>query len=119
MRTLDGGRNMQDAARYELDGGPIYFPKNGAFDEARALMVTGDWSQLAWTLRQDVTYKILTEATITESDGAGGQRIVYNLAQQDMVGLRAVMRLAWQVPNPANRFSPDEATRYPFAALTQ
>jgi len=39
------------------------------------------------------------------------------LAQQDMVALRAVMRLGWQVPNPINRIEEDADERYPFAAL--
>jgi hypothetical protein len=42
---------------------------------------------------------------------------VYNLAQQDMVALRAVMRIGWQVPNPINRVEETEANRYPFALL--
>jgi hypothetical protein len=37
--------------------------------------------------------------------------------QQDMVALRATLRIGWQVPNPINRLNEVEATRYPFAAL--
>jgi hypothetical protein len=65
-------------------------------------------------MRQDVTYKLLDQAVIT--DGAG--KIIYNLAQQDMVALRAVMRLGFALPNPINRVNPVAATRYPFATLT-
>jgi len=53
---------------------------------------------------------------ITRVDGAGN--IIYNLAQQDMVALRAVMRLGFALPNPINRMNPTAATRYPFAVLT-
>ena len=42
---------------------------------------------------------------------------MYNLAQQDMVALRAVFRVAWQVPNPINRVNENSSTRYPFSAL--
>jgi HK97 family phage major capsid protein len=106
--------NMQDATRYDLDGTPIYFPTDGSIDSTEALMVSGQFDQLVYAIRQDMTYKILTEAVI--SDGAG--KIVYNLAQQDMVALRAVMRLGFALPNPINRVQTTEASRYPFAVLT-
>ena len=107
-------RSMQDRTRYELDGEPMEFPANGAFDVTQALMFSGDFRQAVYAMRQEITYKVLTEAVIQDNTGA----IVYNLAQQDMVALRAVMRLAWQVPNPVNRLQPTEAQRYPFAVLT-
>jgi hypothetical protein len=34
-----------------------------------------------------------------------------------MVAMRAVMRLAWQTPNPPNRLQTDENDRYPFGIL--
>ena len=107
-------RSMQDRTRYELDGEPMEFPANGAFDVTQALMFSGDFRQAVYAMRQEITYKVLTEAVIQDNTGA----IVYNLAQQDMVALRAVMRLAWQVPNPVNRLQPTAAQRYPFAVLT-
>ena len=104
---------MADKTAYQLDGEAMQFVKNGAFTSASAYMFSGEWKQAVYSMRQDITYKILTEAVIQDNTGA----IIYNLAQQDMVALRCVMRLAWQVPNPINRQSPDEASRYPFAVL--
>lgn len=116
LRSADGQplfvRSMQEGVSYNLDGSPIFFPENGAIDAAQALQFSGNFKQLVYAMRQDITYKILTEAVI--QDGAGA--IVYNLAQQDMVALRAVMRLAWQIPNPINRMNPG-ATRYPIGVL--
>jgi HK97 family phage major capsid protein len=117
LRDLQGQpifmRTPQAPTPYELDGVPIEFPKNGSVDPAVSLLVSGDWSQLVYSIRQDVTYKVLTEAVIQDSNGT----IQYNLAQQDMVALRVVMRLGWQLPNPINQVNQVEATRYPFAVL--
>ena len=106
--------SVQAPTRYELDGAQVVFPTNGAVDPTAALLISGDWQQLVFAMRQDITYKVLTEAVIQDASGT----IVYNLAQQDMVALRAVMRLGWQLPNPINRLQPTEASRYPFAVLT-
>ena len=44
--------------------------------------------------------------------------IAYNLMQNDMVALRAVMRLGWEIPNPVNGLEKDKNKRFPFAAVT-
>lgn len=106
-------RTMQAATQYELDGAPVEFPRSGIMDANDGLMFSGDWNQLVYSVRQDVTFKMLTESVIQDAAG----NIIYNLAQQDMVALRAVMRLGWQLPNPINHMQPTEANRYPFAVL--
>jgi len=105
---------MADPTRYELDGTPISFPTDGSITAASSLMISGQWDQLVYAMRQDVTYKVLTEAVIQDATGA----IVYNLAQQDMVALRAVMRLGFALPNPLNRMQATAASRCAFATLT-
>lgn len=105
---------MQNATTYTLDGATIDFPRNGSFDKTQALMISGDFSQLVYSIRQDVTYKVLTEATIVDPST---KEVVYALAQQDMVALRIVMRLGWEVPNPVNAMQPTEANRFPFSVL--
>ncbi len=105
-------RSMQNAASYELAGIPLDFPGNGAWDESEALMICGDFSQLVYSIRQDVTYKYLTEATIVDPTT---REVVYSLAQQDMVALRATLRLAWEIPNPVSAFRADMETYAPFA----
>ena len=106
--------DMQGAARYALDGIPMEFPMNGAWDPEQALLIIGDFSQLVYSIRQDVTYKILTEATIVDPTT---KDVIYSLAQQDMVALRAVMRLGWEIPNPVSAFRADMEDYSPFAAL--
>lgn len=105
--------SMQAANSYNLDGQPIYFPTDGVINPATALLFAGQWDQLVWAMRQDVTYKILDQAVI--QDGAGN--IAYNLAQQDMVAMRVVMRLGFSLPNPINRVNQTESTRLAFSAL--
>lgn len=106
--------DMQGATQYVLDGSPMNFPLNGAFDATKALMICGDFKQLVFSIRQDITYKIFTEGVI--QDPATGE-IVYNLMQNDMVALRAVMRLGWEIPNPVNLKEKDKTKRCPFSVL--
>ncbi len=117
LRDNDGNlifnRTVQAPTDYELDGSPLETPRNGAIDPTTALLFSGDWSQLVYSIRQDVTFKVLDQAVIQDSGGT----IIYNLAQQDMVALRAVMRLGWQLPNPINRVQETAASRYPFGVL--
>lgn len=104
--------DMQGATPYALDGSPMYFPRNGAFDTAKALMFAGDWSELVYSIRQDITFKIFDQGVVQDpSDNS----IVYNLMQNDMVALRAVMRLGWEIPNPKTAYN-DTLSKYcPFA----
>ena len=39
--------DMQSGTNYFLDGSPMNFPNNGSFDKSKALMISGDFSQLA------------------------------------------------------------------------
>lgn len=97
-----------------LYGQPIQHVKNGSWNSATARVLGGDFTQAVYAIRQDITYKVLDQAVLTDGDG----NILYNLAQQDMVALRIVMRIAWQVANPINRMNANAATRFPFGVLT-
>ena len=105
--------DMQGATQYSLDGSAMNFPNNGSFDKSQALMISGDFSQLVYAIRQDITFKLFTEGVVQNTDGS----IAYNLMQQDMVALRAVMRIGWEIPNPINSVNEDKNTRFPFAVL--
>lgn len=104
----------QDPTRYAFDGAPCEFPRNGVIDKSKALVIAGDFNQLVYSFRQDITWKLLDQAVITD----GSNNVLHNLAQEDMVAMRVVCRLAWQVPNPINWMQPTEGSRYPFALLT-
>lgn len=95
-----------------IAGRPLYYEEIGnVFDTEKALMIAGDFSKAVYSIRQDLTYKVLDQAIIQNSDGT----IAFNLAQQDMVALRCVMRLGIQVANPVNRKG--KTGKYPFAVL--
>ena len=105
--------DMQGSTQYALDGAPLYFPQNGAFDASIAQMIVGDWSQAVYSIRQDVTTKILDQGVIQDPNT---KEIIYNLAQQDMIALRVVFRMGWALPNPATALNSDR-TLVPFAYL--
>lgn len=117
LRDADGNPLFRQlpgqSMTYTLDGNPITFPRNGAFDDAIALLLAGDFSQLVYSIRQDITWKMLDQAVLQDNAG----NIIFNLAQQDMVALRVVFRLGWQLPNPINRLQQVESERYPFGFL--
>ena len=104
--------DMQGATRYGLDGMDMYFPMNGAFDQSQAQMIVGDWSQLVYAIRQDMTFKIFTEGVIQDPTT---KATTYNLMLNDMVALRAVMRLGWEIANPVNAYNVDIANPFPFS----
>ena len=117
LRTTDGlpifKTDIPGATRYALDGEPMYFPENGSFDTSVAQLVVGDFSKAVFSIRQDITVKILDQGVIQDPVT---KEIVYNLAQQDMVALRVVFRMGWALPNPATRLNGDR-TGCPFAYL--
>ena len=117
IKTTDGvplfKSDMQGTTQYTLDGAPIYFPQNGAFDNTIAQLIVGDWSQAVYAIRQDVTTKILDQGVIQDPTT---KEIVYNLAQQDMIALRVVFRMGWALPNPATALNGDRLL-VPFAYL--
>ncbi len=108
--------NPTQAGQMLLDGVPIAFPANGVINPSTALMISGDWSKLVYAIRQDLTFKVFTEGVIT--DASTPRQIQYNLMQDDMVALRAVMRIGVALPNPINRANATKGTRCQFAVLT-
>ena len=105
----------QSENQYTLKGKPMITDPMGTMDDnaATALMVAGAFQKAVYSIRQDMTFDISTEASIYDNTGA----LQYALFQQDMVALRCVMRLGWQIPNPINRIKKSAAAQYPFSVL--
>lgn len=89
------------------------FVNNGAWDNTLAKLIVGDFSQAVYAIRSDIEFKLFDSGVVTDSSG----NIIYNLMQQDMVALRATLRMGWELPNPVNAENTDEETRFPFALV--
>ncbi len=93
-------------------GTDLDFLPNAALDEdANLLAIAGDKSKAILGVRQDLEFKFLDQATLT--DGAGN--VLVSLAEQDMVALRFKMRVAFQVADPVTWEG--GAGAYPFAVM--
>lgn len=125
VNTLLGGVGLKGKFRMMTDrnGQPLNtteigslrreYLDNGAWDKDVATLIAGDFNQAVYAIRQDVDYKVLTEAVIQDpSDGS----ILYNLAQEDMVALRVTFRMGYAIPNPVTSLDGTE-TQFPFSAL--
>ncbi|MGI8711092.1 MAG: phage major capsid protein [Acidimicrobiales bacterium] len=117
---LRGARGTDGQALADLSGGTLYgeqlqFVAPGLWPTglSAAEAIAGDWTQSVVGVRQDITYKLLDQAVLTDAAGA----IQYNLAQQDMVAMRVVFRVGWQVANVINYEGANNATQFPFAVL--
>lgn len=106
-------------AEASIMGEPAFFSRAGfssfATGAANYSLIGLESDMFVVGIRQDMTYQVLTEATLLNPDGT----IMYSLPQQDMVALRVVMRVGWVTPNPINRLQQTEASRYPAWVLKQ
>ena len=126
------GLNWRLVGLRDDNGQPIYTPSltggtpsslygyqlnevtNGAWDPAAATLLGADWSKFVAGIRQDVTFKMLDQAVITDADG----KVIFNAPQQDSQIMRVVFRVGFQVANPLTRLNDDAATRYPAGVIT-
>ena len=71
LKDADGNpifkSDMQGATSYSLDGSPMNFPNNGAFDKSKALMISGDFSQLVYSSRQDIRFILFQDGVVRSS----------------------------------------------------
>lgn len=98
-----------------VHGIDVAYPMRGLWprESGKAEAVASDPAEQVVGVRQDITWKLLDEAVIQDTEG----NIVYNLAQQDMVAMRVTFRAGWQTANTINYEQETEASRYPAAVL--
>jgi HK97 family phage major capsid protein len=104
---------IQDPNNYSVAGVPVRFPVHGGFDASKALALVGDWSQLVWSIAQDVRFDVFDTGVIMD----GNKAIIHNLMQEDKVALRVTFRFGWQLPTPATHITVS-GVQYPFSAIT-
>lgn len=103
--------DMKSATPYTLGGMAMQFPRNGAFDDTKANLIVGDFTQAVFAIRQDITFDVFDSGVVSDDTG----KVIYNLMQNDMKAIRMVIRLGWDIFNPLNALQTDETKRFPFA----
>lgn len=99
LRGALDGRNLpifndaRQGVTADVLGLPIAYGNRKAWDKDKAVALTGDFDNLFYGIPQGIEYKILEEATLTSIVGENNKPI--NLAERDMVGLRATMYVAF------------------------
>lgn len=121
--ALVAGVGMKAKFRMNVDtqGRPVYFPfieqlnkyylDNGAWDDNKALMIVGDFSQAMYSVREDMTVKISADA----ATNYGGQ--LHSMFDEDSQVMRAKWRIGFAIPNPINILNQTNS-RFPFAIIT-
>jgi hypothetical protein len=85
----------------------------GVFDDT-TLAIAGDWTMAILGVRQDLTWKMLDQAVITDDTG----KVLLNLPQQDSVAMRVVARFGYALAAPITRVESDNTgDPFPFAVL--
>ena len=106
------GNLLSEVSSGTIYGVPIEYTNPALWPvPATAEALAGDFSMGMIGVRQDLTYKILDQAVISDDTG----KVIYNLPQQDMLAMRVVARYAWQVAKPF--VYGQTGTEYPFAVM--
>jgi HK97 family phage major capsid protein len=114
------GQHLPEVNAQEAYGAPISYPARGLWPvgaspghEEKPEMIFLEKEQFIVGVRSDIDLTIMDQAVLQDAEG----NIVYNLAQQDLVALRARFRVGWQVSNQITYDNTNDATRYAGALL--
>lgn len=109
------GQHLPEVNAQEVYGASVAYPARGLWPTGskKAEMLFLEKDQFVVGIRTDIDITLMDQAVINDNEG----NIIYNLAQQDLVALRARFRLGWEVSNQINYDNPDETTRYAGAVL--
>ena len=94
LRDANGNQlyvpNVDQNTLYAL---PIEFSRSSVWDETKAACICGDWKYAIVGVRSQIEYTLLDQATLHTVTMADGRPL--SLAEQDMVAIRATMRLGF------------------------
>lgn len=94
LRDSNGNQLFADGVSgKEFYSLPIEFSRNGAWDKTKAEIIGADWDKSLVGIRDSLEYEILKEATLEGTLDTDGKPI--SLAEQDLIGIKATMRLAY------------------------
>lgn len=96
-----------------LYGANLNYLTNGAWVDEDAKLIVGDSAYAVLGIRQDITFKLLDQASVTIT--ISGTPTLVSLAENDLIGLRFKMRVGFQTAERINREGGADA--YPFAVL--
>ncbi len=83
----------------EFYSNPIDFSRNNAWDRTKADVIAGDFDKALVGIRDGIEYEVLKEATLQDTLDADGKPI--SLAEQDLIAIKATMRLGFLVVKDA------------------
>lgn len=94
LRDADGNQLFVNGVdTKEFYNEPIEFSRNGSWDKTKAEIIAADWSKSLVGIRDGLEYEILKEATLQGTVDKDGKPL--SLAEQDMIGIKATMRLGF------------------------
>jgi HK97 family phage major capsid protein len=106
------GQRLTDVNTQSVLEAPISYVPNGVFPDD-VLAVTGQFDYALLGVRQDLTFKLLDQAVLTDDTG----KVVLNTAQQDTTALRVVARFGFAIAKPVTRPETGSGTPFPFSIL--
>lgn len=109
------GQHLPEVNAQEIYGAPVAYPARGLWPEGskKPLVLFLEKEQFICGVRTDIDLTLMDQAVLQDNEG----NIVYNLAQQDLVALRARFRVGWQVSNQITYDNLNDGTRYAGATL--
>lgn len=94
LRDANGNQlYVPDVNQNTLYAQPIEFGRNGSWDKTKALCIGADWKYSIVGIRDQIQYEVLREATLNTVTMEDGKPL--SLAENDMIALKATMRLGF------------------------